>query len=311
MVLAVREGVQFFEHVAQIEKTGNGDELKLGDDTLKFINNFFNGQPDLIVDASGRSRTISRLLNIPTKNGYRKDVALFSHMVNTEKIEPYNIHLHRLEKGWAWRIPLPDRISIGVVINPKHLEEFGSTKEERYDNYLKSEPTLQKFTSMGKRATGVAQYNNYQLISQKMYGTNWVLNGDAGGFLDPIFSSGLFLAIKGSFRLARIIGDGKNPDYAQYQKEQMLELKVWQKLIDTWYSGRLFTLFKVGQDRLDTSIGRFLGPHIQKHLTRIFSGEAVYVGYSRRFLNFVTGSMINIMKMVGLHNRDVRDLEIK
>jgi hypothetical protein len=91
----------------------------------------------------------------------------------------------------------------------------------------------------------------------------------------------------------------------------MLELKVWQKLIDTWYSGRLFTLFKVGQDRLDTSIGRFLGPHIQKHLTRIFSGEAVYVGYSRRFLNFVTGSMINIMKMVGLHNRDVRDLEIK
>jgi flavin-dependent dehydrogenase len=232
-------------------------------------------------------------------------------MVNTEKIEPYNIHLHRLEKGWAWRIPLPDRISIGVVINPKHLEEFGSTKEERYDNYLKSEPTLQKFTSMGKRATGVAQYDNYQLISQKMYGTNWVLNGDAGGFLDPIFSSGLFLAIKGSFRLARIIGDGKNPDYAQYQKEQMLELKVWQKLIDTWYSGRLFTLFKVGQDRLDTSIGRFLGPHIQKHLTRIFSGEAVYVGYSRRFLNFVTGSMINIMKMVGLHNRDVRDLEIK
>ena len=203
--LAVREGVQFFEHVAQIEKTGNGDELKLGDDTLKFINNFFNGQPDLIVDASGRSRTISRLLNIPTKNGYRKDVALFSHMVNTEKIEPYNIHLHRLEKGWAWRIPLPDRISIGVVINPKHLEEFGSTKEERYDNYLKSEPTLQKFTSMGKRATGVAQYDNYQLISQKMYGTNWVLNGDAGGFLDPIFSSGLFLAIKGSFRLARII----------------------------------------------------------------------------------------------------------
>lgn len=309
--LAVREGVQFFEHVAQIEKTGNGDELKLGDDTLKFINNYFNGQPDLIVDASGRSRTISRLLNIPTKNGYRKDVALFSHMVDTEKIEPYNIHLHRLEKGWAWRIPLPDRISIGIVINPIHLEEFGSTKEERYDNYLKSEPTLQKFTSAGKRATGVAQYDNYQLISQQMYGTNWVLNGDAGGFLDPIFSSGLFLAIKGSFRLARIISDGKNPDYAQYQKEQMLELKVWQKLIDTWYSGRLFTLFKVGQDRLDTAIGRFLGPHIQKHLTRIFSGEAVYVGYSRRFLNFVTGSMLTIMKMVGLHNRDVRDLEIK
>lgn len=309
--LANREGVKFFEQVAKIEKTGNGDELKLSDETIAGINNFFNGQPDLIIDASGRSRMISRLLNIPTKAGDRKDIALFSHMSGTEKIDPYNIHLHRLEKGWCWRIPLPGRTSVGIVINPKHLEEYGSTKEERYDNYLKSEPTLKKFVSMGKRDTGVVQYDNYQLISQQMYGTNWVLTGDAGGFLDPIFSSGLFLAIKGAFRLSRIIGDGKNPDYALYQKEQMRELYVWQKLVDTWYSGRLFTLFKVGQDRMDTALGRFLGPHMQKHLTRIFSGEAVYVGYSRRFLNFVTGSMIDLMKLGRLHNRDVKDLEIK
>jgi flavin-dependent dehydrogenase len=309
--LAVREGVQFFEQIAKLEKTGKGDELKLSDETISGIKDYFNGQPDLIVDASGRSRTISRLLNIPTKAGYRKDVALFSHMSGTEEINPYNIHLHRLEKGWCWRIPLPGRTSVGVVINPEHLKEYGKTKEEQYDNYLKSEPTLKKFTSNGKRETGVVQYDNYQLISQKMYGSNWVLTGDAGGFLDPIFSSGLFLAIKGAFRLARILGDGTNPDYKLYQKEQLRELEVWQKLVDTWYSGRLFTLFKVGQDRMDTALGRFLGPHMQKHLTRIFSGEAVYRAYSRRFLNFVTGSMIDLMKLGRLHNRDVKDLEIK
>ncbi len=309
--LALREGVQFFEQVAKIEKTGKGDELKLSDDTISGINDFFKGQPDLIVDASGRSRTISRLLDIPTKAGERRDIALFSHMTGTEKIEPYNIHLHRLEKGWAWRIPHLDRTSVGVVIHPKHLEEYGSTKEERYDNYLKSEPTLQKFTGKGKRETSVMQYDNYQLISQQMYGTNWVLTGDAGGFLDPIFSSGLFLAIKGAFRLSQIIGDGTNPDYKRYQKEQLRELEVWQRLVDTWYDGSLFTLFKVGQDRMDTALGRFLGPQFQKHLTRIFSGEAVYVGYSRRFLNFVTGSMLSLMKVGRLHNRDIKDLEIK
>lgn len=308
---AISEGVAFFEQPAKLEKTGRGDELKLSDDTIAGIKDFFNGQPDLIVDATGRSRTISRLLNIPTKHGTRKDIALFSHMQGIEKIEPYNIHLHRLEKGWAWRIPLPDRISVGVVINPKHLEEYGKTKEEQYDNYLKSEPTLQKFTSTGKRCTGVQQYDNYQLISQKMYGTNWVLNGDAGGFLDPIFSSGLFLAIKGSFRLARIIGDGSNPDYATYQKEQMRELEVWQKLVDTWYSGSLFTLMKVGQDRMDSAMGRKLGPIFQKHLTRIFSGEAVYVEFSRKFLNYVTGSMLSTMKIVGLNKRNTKDLEIQ
>ncbi len=309
--LAVREGVQFFPQIAKIEKTGKGDELKLSDETIAGINDFFGGQPDLIVDASGRSRTISRLLDIPTKTGYRKDVALFSHMSGTEKIEPFNIHLHRLEKGWCWRIPLPGRTSVGIVINPEHLKKYGATKEEQFDNYLKSEETLKKFTSAGKRETGVVQYDNYQLISQQLYGSNWVITGDAGGFLDPIFSSGLFLAIKGAFRLSRFIDDGSNPDYKTYQKEQLHELVVWQKLVDTWYSGRLFTLFKVGQDRLDTAFGRFIGPHMQKHLTRIFSGEAVYKPFSRRFLNFVTGSMIDIMKVVGLHKRNIKDLEIK
>ena len=112
----------------------------------------------------------------------------------------------------------------------------------------------------------MAQYNNYQLISQKMYGKNWLLTGDAGGFLDPIFSSGLFLAIKGSFAAAEAISMGTDAAFKKYQKDQLYELSIWQKLVDTWYSGGLFTLFKVGQDRMDTAFGRFIGPHMQRHL---------------------------------------------
>ena len=74
---------------------------------------------------------------------------------------------------------------------------------------------------------------------------------------------------------------------------------------------RLFTLMKVGKDRMDSSIGRFIGPHMQKHLTRIFTGEAVYRWYSRRFLNFVTGPMLHLMKIGGLNNRNVKDWEIR
>lgn len=309
--LAVREGVTFFNQVARLEKVGNTDEIKLSDETIQSINNFFNGQPDLIVDASGRSRTVSRLLDIPTKEGYRKDIALFAHLSGAEKIEPFNIHLHRLEKGWTWRIPLPGRISVGVVIDPAHLKEYGTTKEEQYDNYLKADETLVKFTRNAKRETGVMQYNNYQLISQKMYGKNWILTGDAGGFLDPIFSSGLFLAIKGSFAAAEAIAAGTDKAFKKYQDFQLYELSIWQKLVDTWYSGSLFTLFKVGQEQMNSAIGRFIGPHMQRHLTRIFSGEAVYKSYSRRFLNFVLGPMIRWMKVGRLHNRTISDLEIK
>lgn len=309
--LAQKEGVDFFDVAAKIEKTGNGDELKLSDASMDATGNYFNGQPDLIVDATGRSRTISRLLDLPVNEGSRKDVALFSHLLNTEPIEPYNIHLHRLDKGWAWRIPLPGKTSVGIVINPKHLEPFGKSKEEQYDNFLKQDNEFQKFTKGFQRNVPVNQYNNYQLISDKMYGSNWALTGDAGGFLDPIFSSGLFLAIKGAFRLADTIITGTEPAFKKYQEEQKWELGIWQKLVDTWYNGRLFTLFKVGQDRMDTSFGRLIGPMMQKRLTRIFSGEAVYGSFSRGFLNFVTGPMIDLMKKGGLHNRQIADLEIK
>jgi flavin-dependent dehydrogenase len=309
--LAVREGVTFFNQAAKLERVGSTDEIRLSADTIASVNDHFKGQPDLIVDATGRSRTISRMLDIRTKTGYRKDIAVFAHLSNAEKIEPYNIHLHRLQKGWTWRIPLPDRTSVGVVIDPEHLKKFGATKEEQYDNILKADEVLNKFTKDAKRETGVVQYSNYQLISQRMYGKNWLLTGDAGGFLDPIFSSGLFLAIKGAFRAAGAIEEGTDAAFKRYQKEQLYELKIWQRLVDTWYSGRLFTLFKVGQDRLDTAFGRFIGPHMQRHLTRIFSGEAVYRNYSRMFLRFVMGPMLDLMKVGRLHNRKTRDLEIK
>lgn len=309
--LAIREGVTFFNHAAKLEKTGNGNEIKLSDATIEAIDDFFNGQPDFFVDASGRSRTLSRLLNITTNEGKRKDIAIFAHLSGAEEINPFNIHLHRLEKGWNWRIPLPGRTSVGVVIDPNHLKEFGTTKEEQYDAFLKSDEVLKKFTLNSKRETGVFQYNNYQLISQQMYGKNWLLTGDAGGFLDPIFSSGLFLAIKGSFAAAKAIEEGTESAFKKYQKQQLYELQIWQKLVDSWYNGSLFTLIKVGEDRLDTAFGRFIGPHMQRHLTRIFTGEAVYKSYSRGFLNFVLGPMLNWMKVGRLHNRNIKDLEIK
>src|SRR6185295_5920045 len=100
---------------------------------------------------------------------------------------------------------------------PDHLKQFGNTKEEQYDHYLQTEEVLKKFAGKAKRETAVVQYSNYQLISQKMYGKNWVLTGDAGGFLDPIFSSGLFLAIKGAFRAADAIEKGTDAAFKKYQ----------------------------------------------------------------------------------------------
>ena len=85
-------------------------------------------------------------------------------------------------KVGLWRIPLPDRTSVGVVINPNISKKYGSNQGGAGDNILRSDDTLIKFTKNAKRETGVVQYNNYQLITERMYGKNWLLIGDAAGF---------------------------------------------------------------------------------------------------------------------------------
>jgi flavin-dependent dehydrogenase len=307
---AEKAGVRIFRMVAKVEKGNAQKEILLSNETIESSGNFFNGQPDLIIDATGRARLFARLLDVPSKVGSRKDTALFAHVSETHKIDNGNINLHRMSKGWAWRIPLPGRISVGIVVDQQVLNEFGKTKEEQYDNFIEQEPLMKRFTQGSSRLTGVTKYTNYQLISESMFGPGWAMVGDASGFLDPIFSTGLYLGMKSGRDLAYAIMEDTNQALRNYQQVRFDELRMWQKVIDTWYSGRLFTLFYVGQDRMNTRFGQMVAPMMRTQLTRIFTGEAVSTRYSRNFLQFVTGPLIDTMKKYGLHNRDVKDLKI-
>lgn len=307
---AAKAGVNIFRIIAKVEKGTPQKEVMLSQETLDACGDFFRGQPDVLIDATGRTRLFARLLDTSARIGDRKDTALFAHVTETHKIHNGNINLHRMTKGWAWRIPLPGRISVGIVVDQNHLNNFGKTKEEQYDNFIGHEPLMKKFTEGSKRLTGVTKYTNYQLISDQMYGPGWAAIGDASGFLDPIFSTGLYLGMKSGRDLAYALIENSDAALKKYQQTRFDDLRMWQKVINTWYSGRLFTLFYVGQDKMNTKIGRLIAPVMRTQLTRIFTGEAVSTRYSRNFLQFVTGPLIDIMKKRGLHNRDVVDLQI-
>ncbi len=310
MDAAIQSGVHIWHVIAKVEKGSPEKQVLLSKETIDACGDFFKGQPDLIVDATGRARIFARLLDVPSRIGDRKDTALFAHVTETHKTKNGNINLHRMTKGWSWRIPLPGRISVGIVVDQQHLNQYGKTPEEQYDGFIAREPLMKKFTEGSKRLTGVTKYTNYQLISDKMYGPGWAMVGDASGFLDPIFSTGLYLAMKSGRDLAYAIFDGSESALKHYENTRFTDLRMWQKVINTWYTGRLFTLFYIGQDRMDTAFGRMIAPMMRTQLTRIFTGEAVSTRYSRNFLNFVTGPMIDTMKKYGLHNREVSDLKI-
>ena len=284
---AEKAGAKIFRTAAKLKKGGEPDTVELSPETLESAGGFFAGKPDLIVDASGRVRLISRLLDAPAKRGGSEDVALFAHLDKAFMSDPGNIHIDHLTKGWSWRIPLPGRISVGVVINPSHLEKYGDTIEQQYGAFLNEEPSLKFYTDGATRLTPVVKYQNYQLISERMYGPGWVMAGDAAGFIDPVFSTGLYLSMKGAFEIMKAIESGDPNAMKKYENGRHWELRMWQRVIDSWYSGRLFNLYRAGQKHKNGLIGgRILG-RVQKRLLRIFTGQAVDDIYAMQLFEYL------------------------
>ena len=285
---ARKAGAHIVHTAAKVEKVPGTDRARLSAETMAACAGVFSEQPDLIVDATGRARLLPQALELPFHKGPREDVALFAHVDQTKIDNDGHVHTTRLDHGWSWRIPLPDRMSLGVIIGKEFLPKFGATKEELYDNLMKQDSVLCKFARESKRLTPVMEYKNYQLCTDRLVGENWVLVGDTAGFIDPVFSSGLLIGMQGSFMLAKVIADGSPRAFKKYEKEILHHLEAWHEIVGYFYSGRLFKSFQVGEELLKTKmLMRMVFPHMQKHFGAIFTGLASNSNYSLGLLRWV------------------------
>jgi flavin-dependent dehydrogenase len=300
---ARQAGARLMETAAAVEHVEGTDRVKLSRESLDAAGGFFSGEPDWIVDATGRARLLPRLLDIPCRHGGREDTALFAHVDDASLDHPGHVHTTRMDHGWSWRIPLPGRMSVGMVIGSEHLAKFGATKDERYDQLLRRDSVLQSVAGKARRLTPVVELAHYPLVSERIIGEGWALVGDTAGFIDPVFSNGLFLGMQGAFLLAAALRDGSPAAFQRYEREVIHHLEIWREIVGYFYDGRLFTCFKVGQKLRDTLLVKLTFPHMNKHMGRIFSGAASTSPYSIGLLRFA-------MKY-GLKDEDPRELRIR
>ena len=101
--------------------------------------------------------------------------------------------------GWLWLIPLSDTVmSVGAVI-PKavHRREAKATAEESLAHYIADTPSAASLLEPARRVSPARFDADYSYLATRMAGDRWVAVGDAAAFLDPIFSTGVLLAMQG------------------------------------------------------------------------------------------------------------------
>ncbi len=219
------------------------DGLRLADETLAEAPWLCGRQPDLLVDSTGRTRLFARTMEIPAELGPRKDVSYFAHYEGFVEHPPSGqVIIGRMDHaGWSWRIPLRDCLSVGVVLNKDEASPLGATPEERLEAAIARDSQLSAAGKDRRRVSEVAVYTNYQLVSARGHGPGWVMTGDAFGFVDPMLSPGMWLALHS----AEILSENLD-DLPAYTREMRKLIKAWMDLIQYFYDGRMFAMYHTG-----------------------------------------------------------------
>lgn len=217
-----------------------------------------------IIDASGQGTVLGRKLGVKKSYSDLDRVATWSHWTNTEFDHHLKegvikiIYLGGEKKGWMWVIPVSkEHLSIGVVVNNAHVKEkkkqFQNSEDWKKDFYLGELAESYLYNGMLKNAKmehKVAMQGDYSYYCEKKYGDNFALIGDAAAFLDPIFSSGIYVGMHSAELVADAIeaklnGKGDAEMVNAYTKINGA-VKLLEKFIRLFYTPEALNFSTIG-----------------------------------------------------------------
>ncbi len=155
--------------------------------------------PRFVLDASGRDTFLARRMRTLKVNKQNNTAALFGHFKGVERrtgeLEGY-ITVHLVEDGWFWMIPLPDDVmSVGFVGDQSAFKNRHGGPGELFMARLQSSPTVSARMAAATLVSDVTSTGNYSYASSVGWGDAYMMIGDAFAFIDPVFSSGVLLAM--------------------------------------------------------------------------------------------------------------------
>ncbi len=162
-----------------------------------------------LVDASGRETLVASKLGLKDRNRRHASAAIYGHFTGARRQEGRaegNISIFWFDHGWIWFIPLMDgTTSIGAVCPPDYLKNRKTDVTDFFHQTIAKSPELSERLA-GATLTGPATATgNYSYRARRMVGRNYLMVGDAYAFIDPVFSTGVYLAMNSAFQAADTI----------------------------------------------------------------------------------------------------------
>ena len=203
-----------------------------------------------VLDASGFGRVLPRLLGLERPSDFPVRGALFTHV--EDRIPPSAFDRNKIRINvqpenhdlWYWLIPFSDgRCSIGVVGGLEALARYQGTAIDRLGALVAADASLDRLLAQARWDTPVRQLVGYACNVSSLWGRGYALLGNAGEFLDPIFSSGVTIAFKSASLAAALVPRQLAGSPVDWEREFALPLKqgvdTFRAFVDSWYRGGL------------------------------------------------------------------------
>ncbi len=227
-----------------------------------------------LIDASGRNSVLGNKFRIKKTYDHLQKLSIFAHYDGVSRAEGIDGTLTALIRGidrWFWIIPLtPERTSIGVVLDSETFRKSKLSAEDFLEQALAEQPIIAKRMTNGQRASKVYVATDFSYRSTRLYGDRWLLAGDAAGFIDPIFSSGVFLAVFSGEQCADTLNEVLDHPrrakrlFKRYERAVNRAMDIYLRFVNAWYTKEFIEVFLAPRDvlGLPPAVNAVLGGNI-------------------------------------------------
>jgi len=206
-----------------------------------------------VIDASGRTSVLGRQFKIKKTYDHLQKLSIFAHydgVWRAEGIDGTLTVLIRAIDRWFWLIPIAaDRTSVGVVLDSETFRKSKLSAGEFLDQALAQQPIIAKRMTNARRVSQVYVEADFSYRSARLRGDRWLLAGDAAGFIDPIFSSGVFLAVFSGELAADALNEVLDHShkakrlFPRYERAVNRAMDIYLRFVNAWYTKEFIEVF--------------------------------------------------------------------